>query len=60
MKISFFIGSMMSGGAEKVISLLANEYAQNGWNVDIVLLLKNEVNRKQFDLNPKIQIINLS
>ena len=52
MKISFFIGSMMSGGAEKVISLLANEYAQNGWNVDIVLLLKIEVNRKQFDLNP--------
>ena len=60
MKISFFIGSMISGGAERVISLLANEYAQNGWNVEIVLMLKNEVNRKQFVLDSRIQIVDLS
>ena len=60
MKISFFIGSMVSGGAERVISILANEYALNGWNVEIVLMLKNEVNRKQFDLDKTIQIVDLS
>jgi len=60
MKISFFIGSMVSGGAERVISLLANEYAQNGWDVEIVLMLKNEVNQKQFSLNDRIRIVDLS
>lgn len=60
MKVSFFIGSMLSGGAERVISLLANDYAKGGWDVEIVLLLKNEVNRKQFVLNEEIKIIDLS
>jgi len=43
MKISFFIGSMAGGGAERVISILANYYSEKGWDVDIALLLKNEV-----------------
>lgn len=60
MKISFFIGNMVSGGAERVISLLANDYARTGWDVDIVLLLKNEVNRKQFALDKSINIVDLS
>lgn len=60
MKICFFIGSMVSGGAERVISLLANEYAGAGWNVEIALLLKNEVNYEQFVLNPSIRIVDLS
>lgn len=60
MKISFFIGSMVSGGAEKVISLLANEYSKNGWDVEIVLMLKNVVNQKQFPLDDRIKIVDLS
>lgn len=60
MKISFFIGSMVSGGAERVISLLANEYAKNGWDVEIALMLKNEVNQKQFALDDRIKIVDLS
>lgn len=60
MKISFFIGSMVSGGAERVISLLANEYAKSGWDVEIALMLKNEVNHKQFILDDRIRIVDLS
>lgn len=56
MKISFFIGSMAGGGAERVISILANHYCEKGWDVDIALLLKNEVGYK---LNENINIVNL-
>jgi len=57
MKISFFIGSMGRGGAERVISILANHYAQKGWEVDIALLLDTTVG---YELNERIKIVNLS
>lgn len=57
MKIIFFIGSMAGGGAERVISILANHYASKNWDVEIALLLKNEVGYK---LDEKIKIIDLS
>ena len=57
MKISFFIGGMNRGGAERVISILANHYARKGWEVDIVLLLYPEV---QYELNEDIRIVDLS
>ena len=60
MYISFFIGSMVRGGAERVIQLLANHFVQSGWKVDIVLLLSNEVNSRQFPLDKNIHIIDLS
>lgn len=53
-RIVFFIGSMRRGGAERVISILANEYASKGWNVDIVVLLFNEVGYK---LNDAVRIV---
>ena len=40
-KIVFFVGSMNWGGAEKVISVLANSYANDGWSVTIVCLLSD-------------------
>lgn len=57
MKISFFIGSMAGGGAERVISILANHYSEKGWDVDIALLLKNEVGYK---LNENVNVVDLS
>lgn len=57
MKISFFIGSMQRGGAERVISILANDYCCRGWDVDIVLLLNNKV---EYELNDRIRIVDLS
>ncbi len=37
--ITFLIGSMRRGGAERVISILANHYAGKGWKVDILTFL---------------------
>lgn len=55
--ISFVIGGMTRGGAERVISILANHYATDGWKVDIVMLLNNTVN---YDLNSDINLINMT
>ena len=57
MKISFFIGGMQRGGAERVISILANDYCARGWDVDIVLLLQNAV---EYDLDSRIRIVNIT
>lgn len=54
MRIAFFIGHMGQGGAERVISILANEYANNGWDVDIVMLLADRV---EHDLKPQVRTI---
>ena len=57
MKIVFFIGSMSGGGAERVISILANRYCEKGWDVEIALLLRNEVG---YQLNEKVKIVDLT
>lgn len=57
MKIAFFIGSLGTGGAERVISNLANHYAEKQWDVDIVILLHNDVG---YRLNGKINIVDMT
>ena len=42
-KILFVTGSLNRGGAQRVISLLANKYAEMGWEVHIALILFNVV-----------------
>ncbi|RHB07216.1 glycosyltransferase [Holdemanella biformis] len=56
-KISFFIGGMMRGGAERVISILANHYVDHGWDVDIVLLLYDR--EAEYELNKNIKIVKI-
>lgn len=56
-KILIILGSMGRGGAEKVISIIANDYANNGWSVTIGLLLSKEVGYK---LHPNVNIVDLS
>ena len=53
-RIAFLIGGMARGGAERVISLLANNYAKKGWRVDILLLLED---RQDYELNSGVNII---
>ena len=57
MKISFFIGSMGTGGAERVISILANEYSRKGWQTEIVMLLGDTV---AYDLESSIGLIKMN
>lgn len=56
MKITFFIGNMQRGGAERVISILANSYCEKGWDVDIALLLGTDV---AYKLDERINVIDL-
>lgn len=52
---------MRSGGAEKIISILANHYSIDlGWSVEIAMLLGNEVNKDLYKLAPNIKIVDLS
>ncbi|MFH0069896.1 glycosyltransferase family 4 protein [Peribacillus sp. NPDC056705] len=52
-RIVFLIGSMRRGGAERVISLLANNYAERGWEVDILTLLDDN---NEYELNRSINV----
>lgn len=57
MKITFFMGSMCRGGAERVISIISNDYCARGWDVEIAVLLKNKV---EYDLDARIRIVDLT
>ena len=52
-KISFILGSMGRGGAERVISILSSEFASEGWATQICLLLFNRVDY-ELDKSTKI------
>lgn len=55
-KIMFFIGSMGKGGAERVVANLANDYAEKGWKVEIIMLLTDI---QRYPLHPGIRLIPL-
>ena len=56
-KITFVLGSMGQGGAEKVISVLSRDYAEKGWETDIIVLLSNRV---EYDLHPSTNVVDFS
>lgn len=56
-KIAFVIGSMSNGGAERVISIIANHYANLGWTVDILMLLSNNCS---YQIDSRINLVDLS
>ncbi|MEG0577761.1 MAG: glycosyltransferase family 4 protein [Bacilli bacterium] len=56
-KVTFILGGLSRGGAEKVVSVLANDYYSKGWDVDIILLLLYEVG---YELNENIKIIDFT
>lgn len=56
-RITFVIGGMTRGGAERVISILANQYVSLGWKVDIVMLLLDKV---EYKLDKNIRLINMT
>lgn len=61
MEIHIFIAHMGIGGAERVCVNLANEFAQKGNEVHIVVLnLKNDVNTHLLDKNVRVHSLNVS
>lgn len=56
-KITFFLGSLGRGGAERVISNLSQDYARRGWETNICLLLSYKV---QYPLDTSTDVIDLT
>ena len=52
-KIAFVLGSMGRGGAERVISILSRDYARNGWETDIYMLLSAKT---EYTLDPSTRV----
>ncbi len=57
MKLVILIGSMSSGGAERVTANLANYWSQKGWQITIVTMTATE--RDFYQLNPQVKRIGL-
>ncbi|WP_404429635.1 glycosyltransferase [Sutcliffiella horikoshii] len=56
-KIAFVLGGMGNGGAERVVSILANHYAKKGKSVDIITLLSSNCT---YQLEPNVRLISLA
>ena len=56
-KIIFVSGNLERGGAQRVMSLLANEYEAKGWQVSVAVLLDAH---KGYELSSDVKIVNLS
>lgn len=56
-RIVFLIGSMRRGGAERVISILANHYAKSDWDVDILTLLDS---KNDYKLDNRVKVISIA
>ena len=55
MRITFLLASLGSGGAERVVSLLANKLVERGHQVEIICLKFNDV-YYQTDLRVKVTL----
>ena len=60
-KITFLISTLSGGGAEGVCVGMANSFAENGWEVDLVVLnLKNEAYLDRLSNNVKLIVLNVN
>lgn len=55
MKITFVTSTLTSGGAERVISLLANNFAERGYEVEMIAL--TSISPDYYKLDPKVKFI---
>ena len=55
-KIDFVIGSLIRGGAEHVIAILANHFSSLGWDVNVLLLLHGAID---YDIDPRVTVVHM-
>ena len=56
-KLLIILGSLGRGGAERVVSIIADYFCDKGWNVTIALLLLNKV---EYQIDQRVKIVDLS
>lgn len=54
MKVTFFVGQLEQGGAERVVSLISNKLVEKGFNVEILTYYDRNIN---YNINKSINII---
>ena len=60
-KITFIISSLTGGGAEGICVSIANSFANNGWNVDLLVLnLNNEVYLDRISSNVNLVVLSVN
>lgn len=59
MKVTFVCDTLGSGGAERVISLLSNNFVSRGYGVSLIML-SNEAGKPFYKLDEKINLIYLN
>lgn len=57
-KVLFIVNSLSNGGAERVCINMANEFINQNYDVDFIVL--NISDKNSYDINPKINILNLN
>lgn len=56
MRLAFIAANLNSGGAERVMSLLANQFIENGYEVELIFL-KNDIRFYPLHQNVKIKVV---
>lgn len=60
MRVLLFIGKLVpGGGGEKILTMIANHLAENGWEVCIATLLSSKVDREHFHLDNRINVVDI-
>jgi len=60
MKALFIVNTLSDGGAERVCINMANELIKQQFDVDFIILGKNDKNAYTYDINEKIKIYDLN
>jgi GalNAc-alpha-(1->4)-GalNAc-alpha-(1->3)-diNAcBac-PP-undecaprenol alpha-1,4-N-acetyl-D-galactosaminyltransferase len=57
MRLTLIIHDLSSGGAERVLSNMANYWAKKGWDITLLLLYATESIPMHYDLHPAIKVV---
>ncbi|MGV7221794.1 MAG: glycosyltransferase family 4 protein [Nitrospinales bacterium] len=56
MRLTLIICNLFPGGAERVLSNMANYWAQKGWKISLLLLDENEDHPLFYELHPEVKV----
>src|SRR3546814_18965189 len=59
MRVAFIIAALGAGGAERVISLIANDWATKGWQVTVIAF-DDPADPIYHDFHPSIELVRLN
>lgn len=55
-RLTAVIGSLESGGAERIMALLTGAWVERGWNVELLLTLAGPNQKPFFEVDPRVKL----